>query len=352
MPKISSVVSSCYYLFREHQQLSNETTMTNSASRRIVHKEHGISLKSVPVWLATAKTPLALLNGKHTRSHSFIIAGTPGMGGRSGAQYYAINSDDKRSRIDIDSLFLKKLNNARNQNKFSIDVKETVIKLQGQKFTCIEDFHKKYSEIRLKTNSNIQQKQITDEVKSLTYLIPSEKKEMWIYKNNGKDNAKPNLGKRDVRMFENISPDDTDKITGRKFSELGEYLYSGNVIKLSQLSIRYLPNINSISLIETKQSLLLHRLYSDEVLQRNGTLIPTPLHEEKSIPAANIKTMLNNIPTYKMLPPFTETQGNCSSGAATFLRKSGAEEKDILACSPRNYGLHHNIKTWDPLVRN
>ncbi|EPI5108434.1 hypothetical protein ACS6WK_005304, partial [Escherichia coli] len=24
----------------------------------------------------------------------------------------------------------------------------------------------------------------------------------------------------------------------------------------------------------------------------------------------------------------------------------------ILACSPRNYGLHHNIKTWDPLVRN
>ncbi|EFM8125417.1 type III effector, partial [Escherichia coli] len=166
MPKISSVVSSCYYLFREHQQLSNETTMTNSASRRIVHKEHGISLKSVPVWLATAKTPLALLNGKHTRSHSFIIAGTPGMGGRSGAQYYAINSDDKRSRIDIDSLFLKKLNNARNQNKFSIDVKETVIKLQGQKFTCIEDFHKKYSEIRLKTNSNIQQKQITDEVKS------------------------------------------------------------------------------------------------------------------------------------------------------------------------------------------
>ncbi|EPJ1264406.1 hypothetical protein ACTEV5_005726, partial [Escherichia coli] len=21
-------------------------------------------------------------------------------------------------------------------------------------------------------------------------------------------------------------------------------------------------------------------------------------------------------------------------------------------CSPRNYGLHHNIKTWDPLVRN
>ncbi|MCM4610684.1 T3SS effector EspW, partial [Escherichia coli] len=114
--------------------------------------------------------------------------------------------------------------------------------------------------------------------------------EMWIYKNNGKDNAKPNLGERDVRMFENISSDDTDKITGRKFSELGEYLYSGNVIKLSQLSIRYLPNISSISLIETKQSLLLHRLYSDEVLQRNGTLIPTPLHEEKSIPADNIKT--------------------------------------------------------------
>lgn len=45
---------------------------------------------------------------------------------------------------------------------------------------------------------------------------------MWIYKNNGKDNAKPNLGERDVRMFENISSDDTDKITGRKFSELGE----------------------------------------------------------------------------------------------------------------------------------
>nr|MCI5358670.1 type III effector [Escherichia coli] len=33
------------------------------------------------------------------------------------------------------------------------------------------------------------------------------KKEIWIYKNNEKDNAKPNLGERDVRMFENISPD-------------------------------------------------------------------------------------------------------------------------------------------------
>ncbi|EET1456450.1 type III effector, partial [Escherichia coli] len=54
MPKISSVVSSCYHLFSEHQQLSNETTMTNPVSRRIVHKEYGISLKSVPVWLATA----------------------------------------------------------------------------------------------------------------------------------------------------------------------------------------------------------------------------------------------------------------------------------------------------------
>lgn len=107
---------------------------------------------------------------------------------------------------------------------------------------------------------------------------------MWIYKNNGKDNAKPNLGERDVRMFENISPDDTDKITGRKFSELGEYLYSGNVIKLSQLSIRYLPNINSISLIETKQSLLLHRLYSDEVLQRNGTLIPNHYMKKNQFP--------------------------------------------------------------------
>ncbi|CAD5571791.1 T3SS effector EspW [Escherichia coli] len=98
------------------------------------------------------------------------------MGSRSGAQDYAINSDDKRSRIDIDSLFLKKSNNAQNQNKFSIDVKETIIKLQEQKFTCIEDFHKKYNETRLKNNSNIQQKQITDEVKSLTHLIPSEKK--------------------------------------------------------------------------------------------------------------------------------------------------------------------------------
>ncbi|EEY8102266.1 type III effector, partial [Escherichia coli] len=47
MPKISSVVSSCYHLFSEHQQLSNETTMTNPVSRRIVHKEYGISLKSV-----------------------------------------------------------------------------------------------------------------------------------------------------------------------------------------------------------------------------------------------------------------------------------------------------------------
>lgn len=55
-------------------------------------------------------------------------------------------------------------------------MKETVTELQGQKFTSIEDFHKKYSETRVKINSNIQQKQITDEVKSLTHLIPSEKK--------------------------------------------------------------------------------------------------------------------------------------------------------------------------------
>ncbi|EZB72218.1 type III effector, partial [Escherichia coli O157:H7 str. K1845] len=50
----------------------------------------------------------------------------------------------------------------RNQNKFPIDVKETVIKLQGQKFTCIEDFYKRYNETRLKANTNIQQEQIAD----------------------------------------------------------------------------------------------------------------------------------------------------------------------------------------------
>lgn len=175
MPKISSVVSSCYHLFSEHQQLSNETTMTNPVSRRIVHKEYGISLKSVPVWLATAKTPL-LYSMADIQEVTIYYCRDPRMGSRSGAQYYAINSDDKRSRIDIDSLFLKKLNNVRNQNKFPIDVKETVIKLQGQKFTCIEDFYKRYNETVLKANTNIQQEQIADEVKSLTYLIPSEKK--------------------------------------------------------------------------------------------------------------------------------------------------------------------------------
>lgn len=64
------------------------------------------------------------------------------MGSRSGAQYYAINSDDKRSRIDIDSLFLKKLNNVRNQNKFPIDVKETVINYKGKNSHALKIFIK------------------------------------------------------------------------------------------------------------------------------------------------------------------------------------------------------------------
>ncbi|EDO5949741.1 type III effector, partial [Salmonella enterica] len=39
------------------------------------------------------------------------MVGDPGKGSNSGAQYYAINSDDKRSRVIIDDSFIQKTNN-------------------------------------------------------------------------------------------------------------------------------------------------------------------------------------------------------------------------------------------------
>lgn len=350
MLNVTSFFSSCFNVLQENRELSRETTISPSISRRVTHMENPPLLRTPPVWLVTAKIPLPLLNGRHTRSHSFVMVGDPGKGSNSGAQYYAINSDDKRSRVIIDDSFIQKTNNNHRYHNFSNNIRAAVESLLGRNFSCIEGFHKTYTNIRQKQEPNISPNKLMEEVKALTFLIPSEHKEMWIYENNGKESTKPNLGERDVRMFENVDLSEIDKVNVKSKSELYSHMLSGEPIKTSKLTLRYLPNTDPIALIEAKRDLLLQRLYMDELYERNGTLLPCSEPNKGFVPPDILSQIQNKTPTYKMLPPFTPLQGNCSTGAATILRKAGTKEEDILACSPRNYGLHHPMYFWKPIL--
>ncbi len=349
MLNVSSFFSSCFSVIRENRELSQETTLSPSISRRVTHTKNPPLLRTPPVWLVTAKIPLPLLNGRHTRSHSFVMVGDPGKGSNSGAQYYAINSDDKRSRMVIDDSFIQKTNDNHRHHSFSNNTKAAVELLLGRNFSCIEGFSKAYSTIRQKQEPNISTYKLMEEVKALTFLIPSEHKEMWIYENNGKESTKPNLGERDVRMFEDVDLSEIDKADVKSKPELYSHMFSGEPIKTSKLTLRYLPNTDPIALIEAKRDLLLQRLYMDELYERNGTLLTCSDPNKGFVPPDILSQIQNKTPTYKMLPPFTPLQGNCSTGAATILRKAGTKEEDILACSPRNYGLHHPMYFWKPV---
>lgn len=181
MINVTSFFSSCFNVLQENRELSRETTISPSISRRVTHMENPPLLRTPPVWLVTAKIPLPLLNGRHTRSHSFVMVGDPGKGSNSGAQYYAINSDDKRSRVIIDDGFIQKTNNNHRHHNFSNNTRAAVESLLGRNFSCIEGFHKAYTNIRHKQEPNISLNKLMEEVKALTFLIPSEHKEMWIY---------------------------------------------------------------------------------------------------------------------------------------------------------------------------
>lgn len=66
-------------------------------------------------------------------------------------------------------------------------------------------------------------------------------------------------------MFENVDLSEIEKVNVKSKSELYSHMLSGEPIKTSKLTLRYLPNTDPIALIEAKQALLLQRLYMDEL---------------------------------------------------------------------------------------
>lgn len=81
---------------------------------------------------------------------------------------------------------------------------------------------------------------------------------------------------------------------------------------------------------------------------RGGQCCPVN-EEQRHVDHAILKRVAERTPTYKTIGPFSKMEGNCSTGAATLLRMAEVLENEIMVPSPGVVGLHHEIKTRNPV---
>ena len=284
-------------------------------------------LREVPVHYVNWNT-----DGYVLPTHGFVAAGDPGKGRRSGAVLYAVGGDPKRGPVTLDNRLMKRLN-AKGAGTYKLpeQVRETIARLTGEHFISREDFYRAYSRARGESSdaATIQQ-----EMSSIYRLLPRRTMELWPRTTADYRASRPCAAERDLRVFENPPAD----------------IRRGVVLK--QIS-----GVKSIDLLETKRQFVLHQLYQDERLGRNGTGIPS----EDLSPVADIESrraLTAATPTFQRLPHTTDTVGNCNSGAASLLQRAmdkydgrdAGRYRRATAASMFAIGSHHRIALWDPLA--
>lgn len=344
-------------IFKEREQLQPEVLRRLDVAAAPPPAGQGLlRLARTPVYLATVDK--GTREGVTSRSHGFAVVGHPGQGNRSGLAYYSISGDHTRGGVDVDEAFLGRV--AGRTPALEPAVQEAVRQLQGGAYLAKEHFHQAYACVRRERapeGSAPSDVQIAGEVKALLMQIPEEKFELWLREPNGlktasgAENRKPNMAERDLRHMENLQG--TDLFTGRAWSEMSaQEKQSGNTIHLQTASLRCLPGADPLKLLDAKRQNLLHRTYVDELLDRNGTMLPTEAPASAASPeerTARAERAAAALPTYQLYPPYPANAGNCNTGVAALLRAAGQAEADIKAPSEFAFGLHKDLTPWDPL---
>lgn len=331
-------------------EISNgHSRLPKSVQNEIHGFDHG-RLKKVPVYFANKAVgghyATLALGAIGIRVHGYVIAGQPGKDRKSGAILYKVGEDPKRGRVDINSRFIRKARRSSGENKFNENVLSALNELRGTSYSSREEFHRAYREVRIKQESDIQK--IDEEFKKLRVLSPKSKMEMWLKQANGYKSDKPNKSEQDIRAFENYNPKD----------------------KIQILSLRPVPNVRSIDLLEVKREFLLQRLYIDDRHGRRGTGMQPDILEYDSddnsthpanlpIPRASAEErqrLASSTPIYKLVYPFPdETFSNCNSGNASLLQRAMdryPNEQERGRPKKANFaglGVGHRMKMWEPL---
>jgi hypothetical protein len=348
-------------------------------------------------------------DGIGSLDHSFLVAGDPGQGNRSGAAYFSQSSDEKRGGLTLDDCFIKaaqKKKTSKDEPVFSKEALSALQNMEPRKYQSKEDFFFAYAQECQNLRRDISLKDVLGEYIKLTFLGAQEDMEVWLREGNGAEATRPNLAERDRRRFEgrwqNVGPKETRSEKETRLKEFGplselrkksieEQLAEGP-IALKNITLRRLE-VDPSALIETKRSLMLKRLYVDELHNRMGTLVPASLYElgnadqmskikltdidlekyrtyreidadtgTEARPGVDVNDLLGPDERRKIATDRTATyqyapqkygEGNCNTGVGDFLELAGVPRENALAATAFQIGLHHEgMHQWNPLRGN
>ncbi|SFD98754.1 hypothetical protein SAMN04489710_11116 [Paracidovorax konjaci] len=289
------------------------------------------SLRKIPVYYVNRNT-----RGYAVPTHGYVVAGDPGKGRKSGAVLYGVGGDPLRGPVALDETSMKRLLSKMRQagdQRYPEHVRQVVAQLARERFASREDFYTAY---RLARGETVDPADIHKEVMSIYRLLPMHTMELWPKKSGDFRVEKPPAPERDLRAFE--SPP----------KELGRKAY-----------FKEITGAGSLDLMHARQQFLLHQLYQDELMGRDGSGVPS----EERPPIADTEqrhALSASTPRFQRLPPHaSDMVGNCNTGAASLLQRAMDSQNDTAdrtkpaqasAASIFGLGSSHRISLWDPLT--
>lgn len=288
------------------------------------------TLRTVPVHYVNRNT-----HGYFLPTHGYVVAGDPGKGRKSGAVLYGVGGDPVRGPVLLDRPLLKHLLSGMDKAgpaRFPEAVRATIARLAGQRFASREDFFKGYRSAR---GDAVDPAAVREEVASIYRLLPMDTMELWPKTTHDYRAPRPPAPERDIRAFEHPPEGFARKVYMRR-----------------------IEGVHHTDLQDARRQLLLHRLYQDEWMGRDGSGFP-PESVQPRADSPQRHRLAEATPRFQRLPPHASGKvGNCNSGAASLLQRAmdnhsrsmpGARSGKAVAASIFGLGSGHRIDLWDPL---
>ncbi|MBF9264548.1 type III effector [Paracidovorax cattleyae] len=288
------------------------------------------TLRPVPVHYLNRNT-----DGYFLPTHGYVVAGDPGKGRKSGAVLYGVGGDSVRGPVLLDRPLLKHLLSGMGKAgaaRFPEAVRATVAQLAGRRFASREEFFNGYRSAR---GDALDPAAVRREVASICRLLPMDTMELWPKTTSDHRAPRPSAPEKDIRAFEHPPEGFARKVYMRR-----------------------IEGVHHTDLQDARRQFLLHRLYQDEWMGRDGSGFP-PESMQPRADSPQRHRLAEATPRFQRLPPHASGKvGNCNSGAASLLQRAmdnhsrstpGARAGKAAAASIFGLGSGHRIDLWDPL---
>jgi hypothetical protein len=324
----------------------DSSPMGAAGSPRVSNDRTILRLRRTPVHFVNRDETMNELPNFISAIHGYAVIGDPGKGSKSGASYFGVSGDAKRAGVRIDKGFIKEVNarNVRGQHKYDAAVRRTVQALAGTGFPTREAFQLAYRQARLAAEPGLDDAIISHEMKRLSFIVPQSSWEVWPLEPNGPQAERPNYPEEDVRHFEKLTGRYRRAGKGRAADPSGD-AGAPPVRKFDSVSLRKLPDVDALALIEAKREWLLHRSFVDEKLGRDegAEIDPATVSGEQSAAAKRY------VSTYQRTPPFVSpATANCNASTKALLLQAQANAH-LLPASASAVGFSHRARVWTPV---